>query len=161
MSQLIQFQTASGGAILTVTGDSGGPLLPAGGNINILGGLNIVTSGAGNTLTIAETQAVLANNYHVVNFAMPYVVQPNDYYITVDTSTFATQINLPDAPTQFQMFIIKDSAGNASVRNITVTTVSGIKSIDANPIFTMNKNWQSIGVLYDGFGYQIFIGIGV
>jgi len=44
---------AADDAVLTITGDSGGALSPAAGNINILGGSNgIDTSGAGSTLTL-------------------------------------------------------------------------------------------------------------
>lgn len=37
---------------MTVTADSGGPLSPVAGNWNFLGGTNVTTSGAGNTITI-------------------------------------------------------------------------------------------------------------
>lgn len=113
-----------------------------------------VTNGAG-TITIGASQAVVANNYSVAN-ATPYVAAATDYYITVDTSTIAITIQLPDAPTNYRTFIIKDSAGNASVRNVTVTTVSGIKLLDGAATFVMNTNYQAAQFLYDGFGYQVF-----
>lgn len=43
------------GALNTLTGDSGGPISPVAGNINILGGSNITVTGAGDTLTIDVT----------------------------------------------------------------------------------------------------------
>lgn len=113
-----------------------------------------ITNGAG-SITIGASQAVVANNYSVAN-ASPYVVTATDYYITVDTSTIPITIQLPDAPTNYRIFIIKDSAGNASANNITVTTVSGIKVIDAAATYVMNSDYQSIHVLYDAFGYQVF-----
>lgn len=157
MSQITAFTLGGGGGggVLTLTGDSGGAISPVLGNINVFGGKNIVTSGAGNTLTVAETNYVLANNYSVAN-ATPFVVPADAYYITVDTTTFAITIRLPDAPRLYQIFIIKDSGGQASIRNVTVTTVSGVKNIDAAPTFVMNTDYESINVLYDGFGYQIF-----
>ena len=88
--------------------------------------------------------------------ATPFVVNATDFYITVDTSTMPITIQLPDAPTIYRRFVIKDSAGNAAVQNITVTTVSGIKVIDAAATFIMNTNYQAIEVVYDGFGYQVF-----
>ncbi len=42
---------ASIGAVITLTGDAGGAISPVLGNINVLGGSNISTSGAGNTIT--------------------------------------------------------------------------------------------------------------
>lgn len=113
-----------------------------------------VTNGSG-TITIGASQAVVANNYSVAN-ATPYVAAATDYYITVDTSTIAITIQLPDAPTNYRTFIIKDSAGNASVRNVTVTTVSGVKLLDGAATFVMNTNYQAAQFLYDGFGYQVF-----
>lgn len=139
----------------TYTTDDANFAVPVAFNLNIFGGLNIVTSSAGSTVTIAETPARLLNNYSVAN-ASPYVVQADDYYITVDTSTIPITIQLPNAPTQYQVFIIKDSAGNAGTNNITVTTVGGVLLIDAAATFPMNTNYQSIQVVYSGFGYEIF-----
>lgn len=114
------------------------------------------------TVVIDTTTGQLGTNEpfvvqgYVVANASPYVVGPTAYYITVDTSTIPITIQLPDAPTQYRSFIIKDSAGNAAVNNITVTTVSGVLLIDAATTFVMNTNYQSAQFLFDGFGYQIF-----
>lgn len=43
------------GALNTLTGDTGGALTPAAGNINILGGAGITVAGAGSTLTVSLT----------------------------------------------------------------------------------------------------------
>lgn len=139
----------------TYTTDDANFATPSGYNLNVFGGLNITTTSAGDTVTIQETSARLLNNYSVAN-ASPYVVQADDYYITVDTSTIPITIQLPDAPTQYQVFIIKDSPGNASVNNITVTTVSGVLVIDAATSFVMNTDYQAIQVVYSGFGYEVF-----
>ncbi len=143
------------GPVATEFDADSGSATPLGGVLNIVGGLNITTTGAGNTITVSETQAVLVNNYSVANAAL-YVVAANDYYITVDTTTIPIMIQLPDAPTLYQIFIIKDSGGMASLHNVTVTTVSGILHIDAAATFVMNNDYEAISVLYDGFGYQIF-----
>lgn len=119
------------------------------------GGTGVTTVAAGNQITVSQSSERIINNYSVAN-ASPYVVQADDYYITVDTSTIPITIQLPDAPTQYQVFIIKDSAGNAATQNVTVTTVSGIKVIDAAATFVMNTDWQSIHVVYDGVGFQVF-----
>lgn len=49
-------------AILTVTADSGGALSPTSGNINILGGTGVTTSGTGSTLTIDLDSPVSVSN---------------------------------------------------------------------------------------------------
>lgn len=143
------------GSVATQYNTNSGSATPAFGILEILGGTNITTSGAGDTVTVSETQSVVLNNYSVANFT-PYVVAATDYYITVDTSAIPITIQLPDAPTAYQVFIIKDSAGNAAAQNITVTTVGGLLNIDAATTFVMNTDWQSIHVVWDLFGYQVF-----
>lgn len=152
----LSLQVAGGTTVgKTITGDSGGALAPTAGNWNIVGGLNTVTSGAVSTLTIAAAPAQYLTNYSVAN-ATPYVVTATDFYITVDTSTIPITIQLPNAPTIYRRFVIKDSAGNASAQNVTVTTVGGVKLIDGAATFVMNTNYQAIELVYDNFGYQIF-----
>lgn len=152
----LSLQVAGGTTVgKTITGDSGGALAPTAGNWNIVGGLNTVTSGAVSTLTVAASPAQYLTNYSVANVAT-YVATATDYYITVDTSTIPVTIQLPNAPTIYRRFIIKDSAGNAAAQNVTVTTVAGIKLLDGAATFVMNTNYQAIELVYDNFGYQIF-----
>jgi len=125
------------------------------GSATITAGANIAVTPGANTITISSSAAQIATNYSVAN-ATPFVVPADAYYITVDTSTIAITIQLPNAPTLYQIFVIKDSAGNASANNVTVTTVGGALNLDAATTFVMNTDWQSIQLLYDGFGYQIF-----
>jgi hypothetical protein len=44
--------SGAGGFIQTITGNTGVPVVPTAGNVNIVGGNNISTSGAGSTLTV-------------------------------------------------------------------------------------------------------------
>lgn len=113
-----------------------------------------ISNGAG-TITISQSTTPIIANYTTVN-SSPYVVTTTDYYMSVDTSTIAITIQLPNAPTQYRTFIIKDSAGNALTRNITVTTVGGVVLIEGATTFIMNTNYASINLLYDGVGYQIY-----
>ena len=142
MSQILTSSSGAAGGSGTVT--------------SVTGGLNITITGNPTiNPTVSESQDQYLTNYRVAN-ATPFVVNATDFYITVDTSTMPITIQLPDAPTIYRRFVIKDSAGNAAVQNITVTTVSGIKVIDAAATFIMNTNYQAIEVVYDGFGYQVF-----
>ena len=162
-SEMVTIDTTTGqlgsdtiptGFATTFNADSGSAT-PSAGAITIAGGLNITTSAATSIVTIAASQAQYLTNYGVAN-ASPYVATSTDFYITVDTSTIPITIQLPDAPTIYRRFVIKDSAGNAAAQNVTVTTVSGVKLIDAATTFVLNTDWQAAEFVYDNFGYQIF-----
>lgn len=162
-SEMVTIDTTTGqlgsdtiptGFATTYNTDSGSAS-PAAGTLTVTGGLNIDTSGAASTVTIAASPDQYLTSYSVAN-ASPYVVTATDFYITVDTSTIPITIQLPDAPTIYRRFVVKDSAGNAAAQNVTVTTVSGIKFIDSATTFLMNTDWQAAEFVYDNFGYQIF-----
>lgn len=69
---------SAAGPVLFLTGNTGGPIAPAAGNINIVGVGGVTVSGAGSTLTISESgegitwqligasQALVSNNGYVV-----------------------------------------------------------------------------------------------
>ncbi len=122
---------------------------------SVSAGQNITITPGANTLSIAASQAQILTAYRVAN-ASPFVVNATDFYITVDTTTIPITIQLPDAPTTYRRFIIKDSGGMAATNNVTVTTVSGVLNIDAAPTFVMNSNYQAIELMYSGFGYEVF-----
>lgn len=146
-----------GTVVETLTGNTGGAVGPNGANnINVVGGLNITTSGnpGTSTLTINATQTPLINNYTNVT-TTPYVVTATDYYLSVNTG-IAITIQLPNAPTQYRTFIIKDRTGNAAVNNITVTTVGGVVLIDGAASQIMNANFESLNLLFNGVGYELF-----
>lgn len=151
----------------TITGQSGGALSPTAGNWNIFGdGVtasgtstagNIITSGAGSTLTISPTQAQFMTNYtQVLIGASPYTALVTDYYISAVSSGGAITIKLPNAPTTNRLFIIKDNAGDASVNNISVTTVGGAVTIDGQTTYTIAGNFGSINLLFNGTSYEVF-----
>lgn len=64
-----------GSAIETITGDSGGALVPTAGNFNILGLSGTKTSGSGSTLTLKSP---------------PYTDQGGSTSVTLNTGSFAT-----------------------------------------------------------------------
>lgn len=85
----------------------------------------------------------------------PYVVLSTDQYLSVDTSALAITIQLPNSPTQYRTFTIKDRTGAAFTRNITVTTVGGVVLIDGSASFIMNINYESIALIFNGTSYEI------
>lgn len=121
--------------------------------VSVSNQLNVVIDST--TGQLGTTTPHVITGYVVAN-ATPYVVGATAYYITVDSSTIPITIQLPNAPTQYRTFVIKDSAGNCNVNNITVTTVGGVLNIDATPTFLMNSNYQSIQLIYSGFGYEVY-----
>lgn len=86
--------------------------------------------------------------------AYPYNVLTTDYIVEVDTSGART-IRLPNAPTTGQVFTIKDVTGSAAANNISLTTVGGVVTIDGATTQTMNVNYGSITVFFNGTAYFI------
>lgn len=86
----------------------------------------------------------------------PYVVAAGDQFLGVDTSSIAVTINLPNAPTTSRIFTIKDAAGSSATHNITVTTVGGSVTIDGATSYTVNTNYQSINLIFNGTSYEIY-----
>ena len=130
-----------------------GSAVPVGGILNILGGQGITTSGAGDTVTVVSTGVF----YQYVNVTTtPFVVSTTDLYLSVDTSTIAITIQLPNSALLGEPYVIKDRTGNSSVNNITVTTVGGVVNIDNAPTFVMDNDFQAASVLGNGTSYELY-----
>lgn len=141
------------GGIATLTGDTGGAISPVVGNINIVGGTNVTTSGAGNTITINATADA---DYTIVSTsATPYVALVTDQVIAMDSTGGAKTVQLPNAPATGRWFTVKDSAGTAVANNITVTTVGGVVLIDAAATFVINSAYESATFIYNGSKYLV------
>lgn len=84
--------------------------------------------------------------------AYPYTTLGSDYIILVDTS-LARTITLIASPTNGQQIIIKDNVGSASTNNITVS--GNAKNIDGAASFTMNVNYQSVALMYQGTEWRV------
>ena len=133
----------------TFDGNSG-TATPALNNLDILGTVNIVTSGATNVISIRGD--ILT---YVQPGAYPYAPLSTDYFISVDSSVART-ITLPNAPTTGKSYVIKDRTGNAAAANISVTTVGGAVLIDGLATQTMLDNYESMEVIFNGTSYEIF-----
>lgn len=127
----------------------------------------LVASGTANSFSTSPSMGstftsvgLVDNGALVLNYistsTTPYVVAATDYYVSMDASGGAKQVNLPNAPTTNRMFVIKDQKGNAGTNNITVTTVGGIVNIDGATTFVMNTNRQAISLVFNGTSYEIF-----
>lgn len=158
MSQAGSFGSGSGpgSGVLTLTGDTGGTINPNGlGNIGIIGGAGIAVAGnaIAHTLTITATGSA-GVTYTAVS-ASPYVVLVGDYYISVDCSGGPITIQLPNAATLGQIFIIKDRTGSAGTNNITIQSVNGIVTLDTATSFVMNTAFETIEVIGNGTSYEL------
>ena len=113
------------------------------------------SSTVGQTFTAATTR--LHNGQIVkrtVPGAYPYAVLSTDYIVEVDTSAART-IQLPNAPSTGQQYVIKDVVGTASSFNITLTTVGGSVTIDGATSYIINTNYAAIKVYFNGTSYFI------
>lgn len=86
----------------------------------------------------------------------PYVVLPTDAYLSVDSSALAITVQLPNTATVGRVYIIKDRTGNSFTNNITITTVGGAVLIDGLTSQTLNINYNSIQVIFNGSAYETF-----
>lgn len=88
-----------------------------------------------------------------------YTIFLQDHYVGVDTSGGPITINLPSGASasaqQNQCFIIKDETGNAAANPISVTSSGGTLTIDGATTRTINSNYGSITVKFDGTNYFI------
>lgn len=111
--------------------------------------------GTSSAITVTTQIPVTRSNDAVViktPGAYPYTTIPQDGVILVDTSAARTIVPLA-APTKGQMHRIKDNVGSASTFPITITP-SG-KNIDGLASRTINSNWGSIDILFNGVQWNI------
>ena len=104
-------------------------------------------------IEITEVGPAYTNVTHAMS---PYTVLSTDYFISVDCTGGAVIINLPDAPTQNQQFIIKDRLGDSATNNVTVKSLSGVTTIDTESNYVFVDNFESLECLYHTGNYEIF-----
>jgi hypothetical protein len=86
----------------------------------------------------------------------PYIVLSSDQYMSVDSSIIPIIIQLPNASVAGRIYTVKDRLGNCSVNNITITTVGGIVLIEGAASFVMNTNYESVDIIFNGVGYEVY-----
>jgi hypothetical protein len=96
-------------------------------------------------------------SYVQINHASsPYTASSTDYYISADPTAGTITIKLPNSPTLYREFTIKDRTGQASTNNISVTTVGGSVTIDGQTTYTMAGNYDAIQLIFNGTSYEVF-----
>jgi hypothetical protein len=98
-----------------------------------------------------------AFNYVQINHASsPYTSLPTDNYISCDPTAGTITINLPNAPTIYHRYIIKDRTGTASGNNISITTPGGVVTIDGSTTYKVMSNYGAIQLLWNGTSYEVY-----
>ncbi len=123
-------------------------------SVAILSNAGVLTGLTGLTVTGPTTLNGAQIVKQTTPGAYPYAVLTTDYVVYVDTSAART-IQLPNAPTSGQIFIIKDTTGTANTFNISLTTVGGVVTIDGSTTYTISSNWASVQVVFNGTSYRI------
>lgn len=97
------------------------------------------------------------NYVQINNASSPYTATSTDYYISCDPTAGAITVKLPNAPTNFRMFTIKDRTGQASINNISITTVGGVVTIDGATTYTLAGNHGSVNLIFNNTGtYEVY-----
>lgn len=84
----------------TLTGDSGGPISPGGGNITLAGGSNITTSGAGNTITTALNPAISVTTAETTtSLTTPLIIggSAGNLFVELGDAAGATSLKVTDS----------------------------------------------------------------
>ncbi|NJL54153.1 hypothetical protein HC928_02555 [bacterium] len=118
---------------------------------------NLDTSGgafAQQTVLNSYIRGGQISNYTDVN-ATPWSVLSTDYYLSVDTSSSSKTVILPNPSVRGRAFIVKDNSGNASVNNITVTTVGGTALIDGSITYLIDQNYFGFAFIDNGTNYEV------
>lgn len=148
----------AGSPVQTLTGDTGGAVPPTANNINIVGGTGVTVAGNPGTSTLTINLTDVATSYVNVVGPTTYDVTASDYFISCNSTGGAITIRLPNVPTQYDQYVIKDRTGTAGGVGtaITVTTVGGAVLIDGAASYTISDNFESIELLFNGTSYEIF-----
>jgi hypothetical protein len=158
MSQAGQFLPATILPLVeTLTGNSGGPVGPTLGNINIVGadGVDVVGDPGTSTLTITADTTMI--EYVSIDHAdSPYTALTTDYYISADVTAGVITINLPNAPATGRVYIVKDQVGLAPKYIISVSTPGGTVTFDGVTTFMMNTAFETAQFVFNGVGYEVF-----
>lgn len=115
-------------------------------------------SGAFQVTTLAGVQSGGLATTIVTHAMSPYTPQPTDFFLLVDTTGGAVEIDLPAAATRGGISVlVKDYKGNAATNNITIKpngTDTADSFTNASPL-VLNANYDGVRLLPIVGGYTI------
>lgn len=142
---------SAGGSIADSYHADSGTAVPSGGILNIDGdSASITTSASGNTVVVHFTPFIRDVS------TTPYVVVAIDFFLAVDSSGGPITINMPNTTTTGRMFVVKDWKGQAAINNIIITTPGGVALFDGFTAYTINAQYESVNLIFDGTNYQLW-----
>lgn len=124
---------------------------------SLISGNNIVVNVNGSGLTVSQAGAQhLPYIVSISSLDTPYETNPNDFYISVDTSIAPVTIYLPPMPNNYRQFWVKDRTGNAQINNIIITTMDGTIDFDQyGSVYIINNNGGFAGFTSNNTSYEV------
>lgn len=130
-------------------------------NTNVISGLgtlgfNGLSLGSSKFISVTNQSVFAQSNTALVCReppSYPYNIKPQDRVVLVDTIGSATIVNLTATPTLGLRHTIKDQEGQAGTNAITV--VGGSITIDGLTSYTINVNYGSIDLVYNGTEWSV------
>lgn len=116
-------------------------------SIRIYANTNIfLGTGSTSVVQVSSTRAYLLKGLNLATTSVKtgdYTIATGDCIVRVGTCGSAPTITLPATPAVGDIYIIKDTVGEAATRNITIDGNS-TDTIDGSATFVMNANYQSV-----------------
>lgn len=114
---------------------------------------------SGNLLVNGNSVVLSSSNisFNTRTITSSYTVQPDDYFIGVDTNYAGITVTLPTlaSTNNGRILVIKDLMGLADVNHVTVSASSG-QQIDLEPFTTLDMDHVSVSIYKDTTGWYIF-----
>jgi len=126
------------------------------GFITSTGGTIAITKGSGTVNMEVIIPANILPYTRVTHAMTPYTLATTDDYVSCDTSGGVITVKLANGPATGRVFVIKDFAGTSAASNITITTVGGAVTIDGATSYTLNTNYTSVQLIFNGTSYEVY-----
>lgn len=153
MSQIQRLGPDSGGGV----GDVIGPASSKDRGIPVFDGTTgKLLASTNNCITSNDNTVFVAGNiYARTATAIDYTVLVTDAYVGVTDTSVARTISLPAAPTEGQIFYVKDESGAAGTNAITIDVDAAATTIDGAASIDLDSNYAGVLIEYNGTEYGV------
>lgn len=69
------------------------------------------------------------------------------------SNSSSVTVSMPSSPTVGDFYVIKDGVGNAYTQNIIIS--GNGNTLDGNVNYSLNVDYGSISIIFNGFGWNI------